>query len=79
MQQEMVRFHRGGGGSLPLFFQTAFKPLIEKLQRAVTDGIRTGELCDVDSLQVMYSIFGAKCLLFPQRPDDATSPSIQAI
>ena len=46
MQQEMVRFQRGDGGSLPLFFRTAFKPLIEKLQRAVTEGIRTGELCD---------------------------------
>jgi TetR/AcrR family transcriptional regulator len=68
MQQEMVRFHRGGGGSLPLFFQTAFKPLIEKLQRAVTDGIRTGELCDVDSLQVMYSIFGANVFYFLSAP-----------
>src|SRR3984957_13871307 len=68
MQQEMVRFHRGGGGSLPLFFQTAFKPLIEKLQRAVTDGIRTGELCDVDSLQVMYSIFGAIVFFFLSAP-----------
>jgi TetR/AcrR family transcriptional regulator len=68
MQQEMVRFHRGGGGSLPLFFQTAFKPLIEKLQGAVTEGIRTGELCDVDTLQVMYSIFGANVLYFLSAP-----------
>jgi TetR/AcrR family transcriptional regulator len=68
MQQEMVRFHRGGGGSLPLFFRTVFKPLIEKLQQAVAEGIRTGELCEVDSLQVMYSIFGANAFYFLNSP-----------
>src|SRR6202789_3202308 len=45
MQQEMVRFRHSDAGSLPLF-RTVFKPLIEKLQQAVTEGIRTGELCE---------------------------------
>ena len=65
MQQEMVRFHRGGAGSLPLFFRTAFKPLVEKLQQAVTEGIHTGELVKWTRLQVMYSIFGANVVLLP--------------
>jgi TetR/AcrR family transcriptional regulator len=68
MQQEMVRFHRGNGGSLPLFFRTVFKPLIERLQQAVTEGVRTGELCEVDSLQIMYSMFGANVFYFLSAP-----------
>jgi TetR/AcrR family transcriptional regulator len=68
MQQEMVRFQRGDRGSLPLFFRTVFKPLIEKLQEAVDEGIGTGELCEVDRLQVMYSIFGANVLYFLSAP-----------
>lgn len=68
MQQEMVRFRQGDGGSLPHFFRTAFKPLIGKLEEAVTEGIRTGELCKVDPLQVMYSIFGANAFYFMSAP-----------
>jgi TetR/AcrR family transcriptional regulator len=68
MQQEMVRLRHGNGGSLPLFFRTAFRPLLERLQQAVTEGIRTGELCHVDSLQAMYSIFGANVFYFLSAP-----------
>jgi TetR/AcrR family transcriptional regulator len=68
MQQEMVRFRQGEGGSLPLFFRAAFKPLIEKLQQAVSEGIGAGELCEVDPLQIMYSIFGANVFYFLSAP-----------
>jgi TetR/AcrR family transcriptional regulator len=68
LQQEMVRYQRDEGGSIPLLFQTAFKPLMEKLQGAVTEGITTGELCKVDPLQVMYSIFGANVFYFLSAP-----------
>jgi len=68
MQQEMVRFRHGNAGSLPLFFRTAFKPLIEKLQQAVIEGIRTGELCETDPLQIMYSMFGANVFYFLSAP-----------
>lgn len=68
MQQEMVRFRRSDGGSLPLFFQTVFKPLIEKLQQAVNEGISTGELCETDPLQIMYSMFGANVFYFLSAP-----------
>src|ERR1700722_11507725 len=59
MQQEMVRFHRDESNNIPAMFQLAFKPLLEKLQSAVNEGIRKHELCKMDALQVMYSIFGA--------------------
>jgi TetR/AcrR family transcriptional regulator len=68
MQQEMVRFRQGDGGSLPHFFRSAFKPLVDKVQEAVTEGIRTGELCKVDPLQIMYSIFGANIFYFLSAP-----------
>src|SRR5271170_2040413 len=59
MQQEMVRFHREEAASVPHLFERAFKPLMHKMQDSVQEGIRTGELCKVDPMQVMYSIFGA--------------------
>lgn len=68
MQQEMIRFRSGKGGSLPVLFRTAFGPLIQKMHEAVEDGIRTGELCRVDWLQVVYSIFGANVFYFLSAP-----------
>ena len=68
MQQEMVRFRHNSGGALPHFFRTAFKPLLEKLQRAVAEGIRAGELCAADPLQIVYSIFGANVFYFLSAP-----------
>ncbi|MGC1869867.1 MAG: TetR/AcrR family transcriptional regulator [Acidobacteriaceae bacterium] len=68
MQQEMIRFRSGKGGSIPVMFKTAFAPLIQKMHAAVEDGIRTGELCRVDWLQVVYSIFGANVFYFLSAP-----------
>lgn len=68
MQQEMIRFRSGKGGSIPVLFRTAFAPLIQKMREAVEDGIRTGELCRVDWLQVVYSIFGANVFYFLSAP-----------
>ncbi|MES2220735.1 MAG: TetR/AcrR family transcriptional regulator [Acidobacteriota bacterium] len=68
MQQEMIRFRSGKGGSIPVLFKTAFAPLIQKMREAVEDGIRTGELCRLDWLQVVYSIFGANVFYFLSAP-----------
>lgn len=66
MQQEMVRFRRGEAGFQ--FFRAVFKPLVQKLQEAVVEGIRSGELCDGDPLQAMYSMFGANVFYFLSAP-----------
>lgn len=66
MQQEMVRFRRGQVGFH--FFQTVFKPLVDRLQQSTEEGIRSGELCDGDPLQVMYSMFGANVFYFLSAP-----------
>jgi TetR/AcrR family transcriptional regulator len=68
MQQEMVRLRHGNAGALSVFFRTVFQPLLQKLQQAVRDGIGSGELCEADPLQVMYSIFGANVFYFLSAP-----------
>jgi TetR/AcrR family transcriptional regulator len=68
MQQEMVRLRRGQSESVPLLAKHAFKPLMEKLQLVVHEGIETGELCPVDWLQVVYSALGANVFYFLSAP-----------
>ena len=68
MQQEMIRFRSGKSGSVPVLFRTAFAPLIQRMKDAVEDGIQTGELCRMDWLQVVYSIFGANVFYFLSAP-----------
>ncbi len=58
MQQEMVRLRRGESSELPLMVNNVFKPFLTKLEQAVQEGIATGELCEVDWLQVVYSALG---------------------
>ena len=68
MQQEMVRLRRGQSESVPLLAKQVFKPLMEKLQQVVQEGIETGELCPVDWLQVVYSALGANVFYFLSAP-----------
>src|SRR5487761_1124285 len=68
MQQEMVRYQRGESESMPLLVKTAFRPLLEKMQEAVREGIQTGELCEMDWLQVVYSMLGANVFYFLSEP-----------
>jgi AcrR family transcriptional regulator len=68
LQQEMVRYQRDESGSIPVLYQTAFKPLLQKIQGAVNEGIKKRELCKMDTLQVVYSIFGANVFYFLSAP-----------
>jgi TetR/AcrR family transcriptional regulator len=68
MQQEMVRMRRGESKALPTMVENVFKPLLGKLEEAVHDGIKSGELCQVDWLQVVYSVLGANVLYFLSAP-----------
>lgn len=68
LQQEMVRFRSGQSESMPVLAQKAFIPLLDKLREAVNEGARTGELYELDWLQVMYSIFGANVFYFLSAP-----------
>jgi TetR/AcrR family transcriptional regulator len=68
LQQEMVRFRLHSSEPAPMFFRTAFEPLLEKLNAAIDEGIRTRELCKVDRLQIQYVIFGANAFYFLSAP-----------
>jgi TetR/AcrR family transcriptional regulator len=68
MQQELIRFKREEGASISHLFQNAFKPLMRRMQDSVQEGIRNGELCKMDPMQVMYSIFGANVFYFLSAP-----------
>ncbi len=68
LQQEMVRLRRGESGAVALLVKKVFKPLLAKLQETVEEGIKTGELCDLDWLQVVYSMLGANVFYFLSAP-----------
>jgi TetR/AcrR family transcriptional regulator len=68
MQQEMVRFRRGESASMPLLVKIVFKPLLESLRETVHQGIQTGELCETDWLQVVYSMLGGNVFCFLSAP-----------
>ena len=68
MQQEMVRIKRGESESMPILVRTVFKPLVQKLQETVQEGIRTGELCEMDWMQVVYAMLGANVFYFLSAP-----------
>ena len=68
LHQEMVRFEREEHPSAPIVYQAAFKPLLEKLTGTVDEGMSSGELCKMDRLQVMYSIFGPNVFYFLSAP-----------
>jgi TetR/AcrR family transcriptional regulator len=68
MQQEMVRMRSGESDSMPILVKNVFKPLMAKLEETIHEGIETGELCQVDWLQMVYSVLGANVLFFLSAP-----------
>jgi TetR/AcrR family transcriptional regulator len=68
MQQEMVRMRRGESESMPTMVESVFKPLLGKFEEAIQEGIKKGELCQVDWLQIVYSTLGANVMYFLSAP-----------
>lgn len=68
MQQEMMRVHQGEEGALPLLVKSVFAPLHATLQKLVREGIASGELIDVDWLQVPLVAMGANVFYFLSAP-----------
>src|SRR5271165_877514 len=68
LQQEMVRFRHGEREGVPLLVKNVFKPLLTKLEETIREGIDTGEICEFDWLQVMYSMLGANVFYFLSAP-----------
>lgn len=68
MQQEMVRFRDGQSSAMNILAKTAFEPIFRRTDEIVREGMRTGELCRVDPLQMMYSALGANVFYFLSAP-----------
>lgn len=68
MQQEMIRFREGRGNALRILAQTAFEPMFRRAQAIAEEGVRCGELCDVDWMQMIYAALGANVFYFLSAP-----------
>lgn len=68
LQQEMVRYRHGEREGVPMLVRNVFKPLLTKLEETIREGIDTGEICEFDWLQVMYSMLGANVFYFLSAP-----------
>lgn len=68
MQQEMMRLHKGEEGALPLLVKRVFGPLQAVFQSLVREGIASGELINVDWLQIPLAAMGANVFYFLSAP-----------
>ena len=68
LQQEMVRLRRGEIGTVPVLVKKVFRPLLAKFEETIRDGILSGELCDLDWLQMVYFMLGANVFYFLSAP-----------
>lgn len=68
MQQEMMRHHKGETGALPLLVERFFAPLQNAYEAVVREGITSGELIDVDWMQIQLAALGANVFYFLSAP-----------
>jgi TetR/AcrR family transcriptional regulator len=68
MQQEMIRFHQGESGAIPVLAKRVFAPLHAMFQAILRDGVASGELIDVDWMQIVLSALGANVFFFLSAP-----------
>ncbi len=68
MQQEMIRFREGRGNALRILAKKAFEPMFRRARTIAEEGIRSGELCDVDWMQMIYAALGANVFYFLSAP-----------
>ncbi len=68
MQQEMMRLHQGESDALPILVKRVFAPLQSMYQSMVREGIASGELIDVDWLQIHLATLGANVFYFLSAP-----------
>lgn len=68
MQQEMVRFRDGQSSAMNILAKKAFEPIFRRADQIVQEGMRSGELCRVDPMQMMYAALGANVFYFLSAP-----------
>jgi TetR/AcrR family transcriptional regulator len=68
MHQEMVRLHRGEEHRMALMTEKFFRPMWDKLEEVLEEGIASGELIRVDPAQMRYAALGANLFYFLSAP-----------
>jgi TetR/AcrR family transcriptional regulator len=68
MQQEMVRLHQGEEHRMARMAEMFFRPMWEKLEEVLKEGIASGELISVDPSQMRYAVLGANLNYFLSAP-----------
>jgi TetR/AcrR family transcriptional regulator len=68
MQHEMVRLHKGESAGIDVIIKRVFSPLMTMYQALVREGIASGELIDVDWMQVHFATLGANVFYFMTAP-----------
>ena len=68
MQQEMMRLHRGEENALAPMVDKVFRPMMSRFREVYAEGCASGELIQVDELQIMYAALGANVFYFLSAP-----------
>jgi TetR/AcrR family transcriptional regulator len=68
MHQEMVRLHRGEEHRMARMAEKFFRPMWDKLEDVLVEGIASGELIRVDPAQMRYAALGANVFYFLSAP-----------
>jgi TetR/AcrR family transcriptional regulator len=64
LQQEMMRLHKGESAEMEMLTRRVFAPLITMYQSMVREGIASGELIDVDWMQIHLATLGSNVFYF---------------
>lgn len=68
MQQEMIRAHKGEVGVMSILVEKVFEPTLKMYRAIVLEGIASGELIDVDWMQMQLATLGANVFYFLSAP-----------
>jgi TetR/AcrR family transcriptional regulator len=68
LQQEMIRLRKGEASNANALVGKLFRPLGDRLLAVAEEGIRSGELVQVESSQITYSALGANVFYYLSAP-----------
>jgi TetR/AcrR family transcriptional regulator len=68
IQQEMVRLHRGEEHRMERMAEKFFRPMWDRLEEVLEEGIASGELIHADPAQIRYAALGANLFYFLSAP-----------
>lgn len=68
MQQEMIRLHKGETGVMSILVKRIFEPVLILFRAIVREGMASGELIEVDWMQVQLATLGANAFYFLSAP-----------